>query len=71
MDLWVYHALNGLAGHGVWPDRSLRRIATYLPVAFGLVLTGVWFWPAAAALREERQRLVVYAVAAAVIFNGI
>jgi undecaprenyl-diphosphatase len=67
MDLSVFHALNGLAGHGVWSDRLLRWIATYVPLVMGLLLAGAWFWPASVPIRAERERLVVYAVAAALL----
>ena len=67
MDLSVYYALNGLAGHGVWPNRFLRGIATYLPLMMGLVLVGAWFWPDSVPLRVQRQRLVAYAVPAALL----
>lgn len=71
MDLWVFHAVNGLAGHGVWLDRLLRGIATYLPEIMGLVLIGAWFWPSSVPIRIERQRLIVYAVPAALLGLGI
>ncbi|MEA2512874.1 MAG: undecaprenyl-diphosphatase [Thermomicrobiales bacterium] len=71
MDVSVLHALNGLAGHGVWPDRLLGGIATYLPMVMALVLVVTWFWPASVPIRAERQRLVAYAVPAALLGLGV
>lgn len=71
MDVSLFHALNGLAGHGLWPDRLIEWAASYLPVVIGAAVALAWFWPGAPEERGERERLAVYAVAAALIALGI
>jgi undecaprenyl-diphosphatase len=71
VDVSLYHALNGLAGHGIWLDRMIRWVATWMSVAIGGVLVVTWFWPGSAEARGRRERLVIYAVASALIALGI
>jgi len=67
MDYSVFHALNGLAGRADWADHLIKLLATYLPVVMGALLVGAWFWPGVGEERAVRERLVVYAVASALI----
>jgi undecaprenyl-diphosphatase len=71
MDLDLFHTVNGLAGQAAWLDHLLAWLATYLPVVFGLLLAAAWFWPGVRAVRNERQHLVTYAVAAALLGLGL
>jgi undecaprenyl-diphosphatase len=67
MDYSIFHALNGLAGRSDWANHLIKGMATYLPVVMGALLVGAWFWPGAGEERAIRERLVVYAVASALI----
>jgi undecaprenyl-diphosphatase len=71
MDVSLYHALNGFAGHGIWPDRAIRWVTMYFSALMGMVLAAAWFWPGSAEARGRRERLVIYAMLAAVIGLGI
>ena len=71
MDVSLYHALNGLVGHGIWIDRTIRWIATYFSIVIAFVLGIAWCWPGTSEARGERQRLIIYAVAATLIGLGI
>lgn len=67
MDTSLYHALNGLTGHAVWLDHLLRWAAQDLPIVLVVVVVGAWFWPGSVEDRGQRERLVVYAVSAALL----
>ncbi len=71
MDLTLYHALNGLTGHARWLDAILKDLATYLPTVLVILVAGAWFWPGSITERDQRERLAVYAVAAALIGLGL
>src|SRR4051794_21100610 len=67
MDYSMFHVLNGLAGRAHWLDDVIKGMATYLPVVMGALLVGAWFLPGVGEQRANRERLVVYAVASAVL----
>jgi undecaprenyl-diphosphatase len=67
MDTRLFHAINGLAGRSSSLDHLLRWGAQDLPILLGLLLACAWFWPAPLLDRQERQRLVVYSVSAALL----
>src|SRR5215210_1920491 len=71
MDVSIFHALNGLAGHALWLDRLLKWLATYLQVVLVGSVVLAWVWPGSAADRVERERLVLYAVGATLLALGI
>lgn len=71
MDLGLFHAINSLAGQAGWSDRLLTWAAGYLPIALVVLVAGGWFWPGSREERGQRQRLVVYAVVAALIGLGL
>lgn len=71
MDLRLYNALNGLAGRAGWLDTILKDAATYLPAILVAAIAAAWFWPGSLDDRDKRERLAVYAVAAAVIGLGV
>lgn len=67
MDIALYHALNGIAGHATWLDTILKDAATYLPAVLVVMVAGAWFWPGSLPDREARERLALYAVAGTLI----
>ena len=67
MDLSLYDALNDLAGQASWLDHLIKGVATYTPVIMAALLVAAWFWPGPGKDRAERERLVIYAVSAALI----
>lgn len=71
MDFTVFRVFNDVAGHGLWLDRAIEWVATYLPLGFGLILILTWFWPATAEIRADRQRLVIYSVTSALLALGL
>jgi undecaprenyl-diphosphatase len=67
MDSRVYHILNQLAGRADWLDHLLRWTAQGLPLLLGGLVVSAWFWRGSAQQRGQRQRLVVYALTAALL----
>src|SRR5215212_9459978 len=67
MDLDLYNALNGLAGKSGLLDHLLRWAAQDLAIGLGIVIALIWFWPGSPSERAQRQRLALYAVAAALL----
>jgi undecaprenyl-diphosphatase len=71
MDISLFHVINGLAGHNIWLDRAIRWYTTWGALLMGAVLAGAWFLPGTIEDRGRRERLVTYAVIAALIGLGI
>ncbi len=71
MDLSLFHLINGMAGHAGWLDRLLIWGSKDLTIVLVLLMAGAWFWPGSTLDRAQRERLVVYAVAAALLGLGI
>lgn len=64
MDLdWnLFLAINQFAGHSPLLDAAGKLFAQYAVVLFPVLLIALWFLPAAADLRREREQRVVNAV---------
>ncbi|MBI2861636.1 MAG: phosphatase PAP2 family protein [Chloroflexi bacterium] len=72
-DVALLHAINGLAGRLPWLDRLAELLVNeyFVPAALGLCLLGLWFSGTTTAERRQRQWLVLAAVAALIVANGI
>ncbi len=68
IDWQLFQAINGLAGHSQLPDQFFKLCTQYLAVVLLVLVATLWFTPGeSAAVSGRRQRLVVYAVLAAVL----
>ena len=61
MDTTLFHALNSLAGHGIWADRIIVFFGSYLQYVIGLVFVVAVLWPV------RRYRMGIATVASAVV----
>jgi undecaprenyl-diphosphatase len=72
MDLSLFEAINGLAGHSPVMDAIFELLSKYGPFLLLGLLLALWFWPAGQQVRESRQRTIILAalsVALALVVN--
>lgn len=72
-ELWLFHAINDLAGRSLVFDTVARVLVGdyFVPVVLSLALLGLWFSAKNSNLREVQQRAVVGAVLAIAVANII
>jgi undecaprenyl-diphosphatase len=71
VDVALFHAINGLAGHFDAADDLFETISRFAPFALIALLLGLWFWPGNRAERAERQWAAIAATGAATLALGI
>lgn len=71
MDVSLFSAINGLAGHNTALDHAFMVIGETGPYFLIALLTVLWFWPGVRALRDRLQWGVIVAVVGAAFALGV
>jgi undecaprenyl-diphosphatase len=71
LDVGLFHAINGLAGHVDGFDDSFAWISQFGPFVLVAGLIALWFWPGTRASRDERQWAVTAATLSACLGMGV
>ena len=71
IDLWLFRAINNLAGRNVFLDSLARLLVNeyFLTTLMSLILVALWFEGRDQAERERNQRAVLRAIIALVVAN--